>query len=283
MVRLRREIDGVRRNAAVPEPSHAADPLATAWVLPALDRQLTACSEARVLLAGSERRDLALALAKAGNWVTVADLDAQAAQRWHGGLQPELAARLTLVARPYGEVTFAPASFDRVALFDTLGRYRQPSWVLHKAGRELKPEALLFVRERALASGRSQPADPLQRAVGHGLRGLRWAARTALAGALFNPSALEALDRGAHLTTSDVPTIDAIRDLVAATLPVDAVLTGHPQRLAAAELAFGASDPVREALALCARRLPETHDGSAGVVALGVVARRALKAGVRFD
>ncbi len=283
MVRLRREIEGVRRNAAVPEPSYAADALGTAWVLPAFDRKLTDCRDARVLLAGSQRRDLALQLARAGNWVTVADLDTQAAQRWHADLQPELAARLTLVARPYGEVTFGPASFDRVALFDALGRYRQPSWVLHKAGRELKPEALLFVRERAMASGRTAAAEPLGRALDGGLRGLRWAAHSPLAGALFGPRALEAMDRGAHLAAVELPGVDSVRELVAATLPVDDVLTGHPQRLAAAELAFGATELVRRTLTACVHRLPQAHDGSAGPVAVGIVARRALKAGVRFD
>jgi len=282
LVRLRREIDGVRRNAAVPEPAHAADAEASAWVLPTLDRQLTACQQARVLLAGSARRDLALQLTRADNWVTVADLDSDSAQRWHRDLPAELAARLTLVTRPYGEVTFAPASFDRVALFDMLGRYRQPAWVLHKASRELKPEALLFVRDRGRVAGRADPSDPLQRALERGMRGLRWTAQGPIGPLAFGPRALEAIDRGAHLTAAALADADSLRDLVAATLPIDEVLTGHPLRLACAELAFGASEFVRRALATCVHRLPEAHDGTAGLAAVGIVARRALKAGVRF-
>ena len=83
MVRLRREIEGVRPNRAIPLPSYCLDAAASSAVLPAFDRYVQGCEPGRTLLAGGVRSDLAIALARAGHWVTVSDLDATALERLH--------------------------------------------------------------------------------------------------------------------------------------------------------------------------------------------------------
>lgn len=287
MVRLRREIEGVRRNSAVPEPSYALDRRGTTWALPQLDRLLSDCSDSRVLLAGSLRRDLAQALAGRGNWVTVADLDDDRMAQWHAQLPADIAGRLTLVARPYGEMAFAPASFDRIALFDTLTRYRQPQWVLHKAQRELKPEALLFVRE-VVAAPMAMPhqlPSTRTRALAATLAVVERLAHSAAATLVFDERALEAIDRGAHLHHRPLPLDQPqLLALIAEVLTVDRTIVGHPLRLQAAQLAFGARAQVAEFLSHIGRQLPQADTSEVpGPRAVAVVARRALKGGILFS
>src|SRR5688500_11541275 len=110
MVRLKREIEGVRPDRAVPSPPYALQPDVSACLLPWLDAQVLSREPGRVLLAGVPRADLAVSLARAGHWVTLCDLDEEAVARLHARLEPKVAGRLTLVDRSYGEAAFAPSS-----------------------------------------------------------------------------------------------------------------------------------------------------------------------------
>lgn len=289
MVRLRREIDGVRRNFAAPTPAYAQDPITSAQALPDLDRWLLAQEVGRVALAGSVRRELAEALARAGHWVTVSDLDEETLRDWHAGLTPEVAGHLTLLARPYGDVSFGPASFDVVVLFDALAGYREPGWILHKAARELKPDGLLALREPVCG-----PLPQAWAGLGRGyaptrLKVIQNALHVAprlLAGAagpwLLQPQALDAVERGAHLCgwRSALPAGELQAAVAAALLPEQAWI-GHSARLAACSLPWGARPPLRRAALAAMARTPELADAQdAGLPAarlVGVVARRSLR------
>ena len=283
MVRLRREIEGVRRNWAVPVPGYARDAQTTAWVLPQLDRWLIQQAPGRTLLAGSVRRDLAEALARAGHFVTVADLDDDEIADWHAQLPAALAAQLTLVAKPYGEMAFGPASFDRIALFDALARYRQPQWVVAKAARELKPDATLAVREPVRQplgelARFAEPTGVTHRMLGPALTVLDAVLHGRHNRLLLNRQAREAIDRGAHLQQqrfaavgSDVPAY------LTAHLTLDTGWLGHPLRLQFADVAFGARLPLRRVLAQAVAHVPESAPAEErGVRAVGLLARRAL-------
>ncbi len=273
----------------MPLPGYARDPQATAWVLPQLDRWILQQSPGRTLLAGALRRDLAESLARAGHFVTVADLEDDDIAAWHPHLPAALAAQLTLVAKPYGEIAFGPASFDRIALFDTLARYRQPSWLVAKAARELKPDAVLAVREPV-----RQPLGDLA-PYAHASVTARWVGPTlALLDALLqdrhnrlllNRRAREAIDRGAHLQLQRFALVgEDVSAHLSAHLTLDAGFLGHPQRLHLAEMAFGARQPLRQALARMVEAIAVTAEPTqSGVRAVGLIARRALAGGVLFS
>ncbi len=290
MVRLRREIDGVRRNYAAPLPAFAQEPLTSGQILPELDAWLLDQEPGRVALAGSVRRDLAEALARAGHWVTVADLDEEDLRAWHGQLTPEVAGHLTLLARPYGDIAFGPASFDRLALFDTLAGYREPAWILHKAGRELKPDGLLAVREPVAG-----PLPPDWAGLGRGYaptrlkliqRGLDLAPSVLSGPAgpwLLQAQALDAIERGAHLRPNAAVLQAAdLQANISGVLQIEQTWIGHSARLAASCLPWGAKPMLRRAALAALQRTPSLADAQdAGLAlprAVGVVARRSLRA-----
>ncbi len=289
MVRLRREIEGVRRNYAAPHPAYALDETASAAVLPVLDEWLLAQEPGRVALAGSPRRDLAEALAKAGHWVTVSDLEDEALRQWHAELAPDVASHLTLLARPYGDVTFGPASFDRVALFDGLSAYQEPGWILHKASRELKPDGLLAVREPVRGNlpvgwaslGRGYSPTRLR-----AVQKLLSAAPQLLSGRagpwLLQPDALDAIERGAHLDPGRFAlTATELQEAVAAVLTIEQTWIGHSARLAACSLPWRAKPALRRAALAAIQQTPVAADVvDAGLPAprlVGLVARRSLR------
>lgn len=290
MVRLRREIDGVRRNHAAPKPAFAQELATSGQILPELDRWLIDQEPGRVALAGSVRRDLAEALARAGHWVTVSDLDDEGLRQWHADLTPDVAGHLTLLARPYGDVSFGPASFDLVVLFDTLAGYREPAWILHKAGRELKPDGLLAVREpvrgplpqdwAGLGRGYAQTRLKLIQ------RGLDLAPRvlTGPAGPwLLQDQALDAVERGAHLCGWEAALNAAdLQAAIAGVLQIEQTWIGHSARLSACSLPWGAKPLLRRAALAALARTPTLADAQdAGLTAprlVGVVARRSLRA-----
>lgn len=302
MVRLKREIEGVRQHHGVPPPSYALDPLASAELLPGLDEWLRTREPAqpgqpthalRVLLAGVPRLDLAIDLARDGHWVTVSDLDSEQIAGLHAGLDAKVASRLTLVDRVYGEASFAPSSFDLILLADALHAYREPQWLVHKAQRELKPDALLAVR--ALVQGplptlpqgtrAPMPATGAQalaeRVAERLLRRTGGILRSPLGAVLAEPRAREALDRGAHLQADRfAPPAEAVLQAVAAVLKVEDVRVGHTLRLALADALFGVRHPWRQALLRALRAVPEEANDldrlRTGPRVLGLVARRAL-------
>lgn len=289
MVRLRREIEGVRRNHAAPRPSYALDPETSAAALPPLDAWLLAQETCRLALAGSVRRDLAEALARAGHWVTVADLDDDELRRWHAELAPDVASHLTLLARPYGEITFGPASFDRVVLFDALAGYQEPGWIIHKASRELKPDGLLAIREPVRGAlpvgwsnlGRGYAATRLR-----AVRALLDFAPEVLAGRagpwLLEPAAVDAVERRAHLDHSRFALEAAdFQDAVAAALSIEQAWIGHSAHLAACALPWAAKAPLRQIALAAVRQTPVLADVlDAGLPlprVVGLLARRGLR------
>lgn len=289
MVRLRREIEGVRRNHAAPRPAYALDEQASSAAMPPLDQWLLAQEPGRVALAGSPRRELAESLARAGHWVTVTDLEDEALRQWHADLSPEVASHLTLLARPYGDVTFGPASFDRVAIFDALAAYQEPSWIIHKASRELKPDGMLAVREPVRG-----PLPEGWASLGRGYSATRLRAlQKVLAAApkllsspagpwLLQAEALDALERGAHFAEGAfaLPASD-LQEAIAAVLTLEQTWIGHSARLSACSLPWGAKPALRRAAVAMLRQMPVLADVlDAGLPAprlVGLLARRSLR------
>jgi 2-polyprenyl-3-methyl-5-hydroxy-6-metoxy-1,4-benzoquinol methylase len=291
MVRLRREIEGVRRNHAVPPPSYALDEEACGAVLPQLDRWLLERPVGRILLAGTPRRPLAEALARRGHWVTVADLDEVAVQQWHSTLAPGLAAQLTWMSRPYGDISFGPAVFDCIVLGDLLAGYRDPSWVLAKAVRELKPDGALAVR--ALVQGpvvvdapAGSPAT-VPRWVGGALSRLVRTLQSPLAPLFVDAAAREAIDRGAHLVAARfaLPATQLQAWLVPPLYPVH-LWVADSRRTLACELLYGAKPGLRRTLRQLIAQVPEDRglgDDMAAPRCMAWVAERRLGGGLRFQ
>ncbi len=264
MVRLKREIEGVRRHPGVPVPAYALTPAGAIGVLPWLDSWLVAREAGRVLFAGVPRIDLARTLARAGHWVTVCDLADGAATALQARLTPAEAGRLTLVERDYGEAAFGPSSFDLIVLTDALHRYREPKWLIHKAHRELKIDGHLALR--ALVQGEIPhlpaclpPAKPLAIEAQLATFLDRMARRLPgpLGLALLGAHAREAIERGAHLHTTRFaqPAADVLAD-VQALLAIEQVAVGHAQRLRLAEWAWDARAPIDRVLPIWLDRLP---------------------------
>ncbi len=264
MVRLKREIDGVRRNPAVPVPAYALAPASAGAVLPWLDSWLVRREPGRVLVAGVPRIELARTLARAGHWVTVCDLAEGEATALQARLTPAEAGRLTLIERDYGEAAFGPSSFDLVVLLDALQRYREPRWLIHKAHRELKIDGYLALR--ALVQGdvppqsvRLPPAKPLAMELQLGRLLDRVAQRLPgrIGLALLGAHAREAIERGAHLHTARFaqPLAEVLAD-VQALLAIEELAVGHTQRLRLAEWAWDARAPIDRTLPIWLERLP---------------------------
>ena len=293
MVRLKREIEGVRRHPGVPVPAYALTSEGAIGVLPWLDSWLVQQEPGRVLFAGAPRVDLARTLARAGHWVTVCDLADGEATALQARLTPAEAGRLTLVERDYGEAAFGPSSFDLIVLADALHRYREPRWLINKAHRELKIDGRLALR--ALVQGAIPvlptclpPAKPLaiETQLGHTLARVARRLPGRLGFALLGAHAREAMDRGAHLHTTRFaqPAAEVIDD-VQSLLAVEQVAVGHSQRLRLAEWCWDARAPIDRVLPIWLGRLPalatpadlERHDPR--VVA--IIARKKL--GYRGD
>ena len=270
MVRLRREIEGVRPNRSIPLPSYSLDAQASSRVLPAFDRWLRSAEPGRVLLAGGVRADIAIDLASAGHWVTLSDLDEASLGRLHARLTPAQAGRLTLVDRAYGDAAFAPSSFDLIVLFDAMHTYFEPAWLVNKAARELKADALfaarLLVRGDLEPLRGLAPALPvLDRARQTGeqaaqlvLPQLQTLLRSALAPALASERATEALERGAHLCADRFATdLDVVTRWFGTTLTPERAFAGHTLRLELADALFGLRGPAHRAISALLDRLPE--------------------------
>lgn len=293
MVRLKREIEGVRRHPGVPVPAYALTLGGSTGVLPWLDTWLVQQEPGRVLFAGAPRVELARSLARAGHWVTVCDLAEGEATALQARLTPAEAGRLTLIERDYGEAAFGPSSFDLVVLSDALHRYREPRWLIHKAHRELKIDGRLALR--ALVQGHITPVasclppvPPLAMEVrlAHVLDNLASRLPGRLGLALLGAHAREAIERGAHLHTARFaqPADDVIAD-VQALLAIEQVAIGHSQRLRLAEWSWDARAPFDLALPIWLGRLPslatQSDLGRSDPRVVAVIARKKL--GYRGD
>lgn len=290
MVRLRRELEGIRRRFEVPVPSYALDPAASAALLPGLAAWLRSREPGRLLMAGAPQADLARELAAAGHWVTVCDLTAEQVAELHRTLTPREAERLTLVDKGYGEASFGASSFDHIWLADSAHQYAEPRWLFQKAARELKPDAWLAAR--LLVQGQ---VEGLATADAASSAGHAWAVRlaqatlarlgatlhTPLAPVLAGSSAVEAADRGAHLRASAFAAEASTGlDELAQSLRIEQVLVGHTLRLALADLAWGLHAPSHRLALAALQRVPELATAadlrSTAPRVVGVLARRAL-------
>jgi SAM-dependent methyltransferase len=290
MVRLRRELEGIRRRFEVPAPSYALDPHASAALLPGLEAWLRDREPGRLLMAGVPRPALARTLAAAGHWVTVCDLTAEQVTELHGTLTPREAERLTLVDKGYGEASFGASSFDHIWLADSAHQYAEPRWLFQKAARELKPDAWLAAR--LLVQG---PVGGLPKAEAASSAGQAWALRlarttltrlgatllTPIAPALAGQAAVEAVDRGAHLRASAfAPDARTALGELGQSLRIEQVLVGHTLRLALADLAWDLRAPAHRLALAALGQVPERATAadlrSTAPRVLGVLARRAL-------
>lgn len=288
MVRLKREIEGVRRHPGVPIPAYAQTPQGTAGVLPWLESWLIQQEPGRVLLAGVPRKDVARSLARLGHWVTLCDLPEGEATQLQSQLSPAEAGRMTLVERDYGEAAFGPSSFDLILLFDALHRYRQPEWLIHKAHRELKIDGHLAVR--ALVRGEIPqqptqlppvPALAVEAQLDRVLDKLAAQVNGTLGRLLLGPHAHEAMDRGAHLHTERFAQVaEIVVQDIEKLMQIEHVAVGHTQRLRLAEWLWDARAVLRVSLPPWLERLPQQatlvdlqrHDPRV----LAVVARKKL-------
>lgn len=285
MVRLRREIEGIRVDRAFPPPPWADDERASAALTPWFDAEICATDARRVLLAGAPRLDLAVALAEADRFVTLCDLPSASVAGLHARLAPAVAGRIQLVDKPYGQASFAPSSYDIAVYSDILGSYEEPEWVAHKLARELKVDALLFARlwvhgplpelEAEIA------ATEEQRPAGFGERlGRSLARHPRLPKVLLEPLGADAVDRGAWQIGMQ-PRHSASEELLAidSRLRIESVTVGDDARAAYAALAAHGRGPIRRAAlaALAATSAAEAtlpSEGEARIVTLR--ARRAL-------
>lgn len=199
----------MRADRTQPPPPWADDERATSALTPSWDRALLDVDANRVLIAGLPRLDLAIALAAAGRFVTICDLDPDQVSAAHARLDAEVAGRIQLVPKSYGDAAFAPSSFELVVYCDTLHRWEEPQWVAHKLARELKVDSVLHARlwvhgaldvgetpivsDDTVGSWRSAVKAPLQAGIRAALPGLSAPA----AAWLLDAAGRDAVDRGA--------------------------------------------------------------------------------------
>lgn len=270
MVRLRREIDGVRRNYAVPELPWGRDPQWSAAALPAWsDLLLAHCPQAtgwplRVGLAGQLPTSLIAAVLERGHLVTWVEPSPTLRDALLATLPPEASGRLTIVNKDYGDAALSGSAFDLLVLADTLAGYAEPRWVLTKLARELKPGGIGLLRavvRGPLPDGNAgltnhtgmsgsasvEPVDRLVSALRQASAALP-AAPSLVQQALLCWPAREAADRGAHLSGHPwAPQASAVLAATAEVLTVTDCWQGHPDRLWLADLQWQARAGIRRA------------------------------------
>lgn len=298
MVRLKREIDGIRIDRSVPEPAYTLHPRGPSAVLPGFARNIAELEGKRILVAGTPQLDLAIALAEAGHQVTLTDLLPRDVPDIHARLSQAALGRMNLVDRSYGETTFAPSAFDEVVLLDSLHAYPAAQWLVHKLHRELKIDgklhARLFVRgalpQAALQGAPAVVTRAQEPALGVGLA-IAMAAEALgrrTAGAVVHSRVgREAIDRGAHLPRrSFAGEASAQLEAIASRLRVEEIQIGHSLRCRLAEQLFGLRPAVRALTLSVLGRLPELADAEDRQRELprviSVVARKSLADMGRF-
>ncbi len=291
MVRLRRELDGIRLDRAVPPPPWALDPAASHAVTPSWATLVAELAHGRVLFCGRPDLDLALAAADAGAKVTVCDLNPGQARRFVARLTPAQAGAVQVVTKVYGSATFTPSAFDTVVLADHLHAYEAPEWVVHKLQRELKVDGVCLARLWVTGPLGELPEDapvgaapaPWQAKAWQTLaRPLRAMTSGPTAPLWWRGPALEARDRGVRRLDASLPVqLQAIAD----KLHVEQVRVGSTVRAEATALGVGAHGPLSAASFRAAAAWSELADDedrlrTAGRVVI-VQARRALMVGGR--
>lgn len=277
MVRLRRELEGVRRNHAAAAPPWARDAFWSEAALPAWRQAIVAATPTagswplRVCVAGALPGETIAALLTRGHLVTWVEPDTARRDALLAGLGADASGRLTVVAKDYGDAALAASSLDVVVLQDELGCYFEPRWVLHKVARELKPGGVALLRlacrggivaasdagappELHAASGvATDPVRPLVR----GLVRASWLHQPLVEQTLWRYAAREARQRGAH--RADGVVLPQTSDVIAATadvLTVRELWLGSPDRLALADLQWAARSGVTRVAAGLVSRLP---------------------------
>ena len=295
MVRLRREIEGIVVDRAIPSPAYTQSELASALVLPGFDAVLKDVEGPRILIAGAPRLELAMTLAEAGRQVTITDLLPEQLARLHQRLSPAAAGRMNLVDKRYSESSFSASSFDCAIYGDLLHCHPKSEWLIHKLQRELKVEGRLYIRiyGQGPVDGLPLPAEhpaprPLSAAeqaatlAGHGLAmAMESLATRQLSPLVLDAYGREAVERGAHLPNR--PFAGELSEQLAAVasrLRVESLHMGHSIRCRLANLLWGALPPWRATIARCAAGLPcnagKEDLGRHQPRVIGVVARKAL-------
>ena len=285
MVRLRREIEGIRVDLAVPVPAYAQHPEAAAAILPGLSPHIDGLSAGGVLLAGATTAALTNHLADAGHTVTVCDVAKHDVRALHGALSQQAGSRVTIVDKPYGDAGFGPSSFDAIIHLDNMHRFARPAWAVAKMYRELKFDALLIARmlvtgpaPEGVDGAAGRVSDPYVAAT---VRRLRRAYTGSGAAMVLDADGRDAIDRGAHLGEREFAG-DWLQTMAAITekLAPEQMLAGHSQRLRLVRMMYGARAPVLEVLRRLAPRAPELADdadlASGRPRVVGVVARKLL-------
>ncbi len=302
MVRLRREIEGIRYDRTAALPPWCDDDAACSALAPGFDDAVCAHDALRILIAGLPRLDLATRLARLGRFVTVCDVAPERLAQVHASLPPDVAARLQLVDKNYGSAAFSPSSFDLVVFGEAWSCYDEPMWVAHKLARELKVDGVLMARlwlrgahaplDEAVVVEASDDIDRsiAARLADAGARALvRSSTQLADGGALatrvftagLDIAGADAIDRGAwHAGWS--PRHDATTQLSAidSRLRIERVAYIDVRRPVLAALAAHGKAPLRAAALHLLQRLPERVEAAlrspddGRIVTL--IARRAL-------
>ncbi|GEM_PF-3060382 len=286
MVRLRREIEGIAVNAAVPDPAHSGDPDRGRLTLPALDAQLDHLDARRVLLAGVVHASTANRLAANGHMVTVADVGKAHIRQFHSQIDKAHGTKVSIVNKPYGDATFGPSSFDAIIHLDGLHRFTKPAWAVAKAYRELKFDGVIVVR--ALVNGLPpRDVDVTTGATGaspwatKAIERLKQLGRSRVAGLFLDARGRDAVDRGAHLADRSfaIPWTDAVAALTE-KMALQQHWAGHSQRLAAVSLLYGArqqlTPAIDEVIANTPRLADEVDLATGNERVVGIVVKKKL-------
>lgn len=285
MVRLRREIEGIAVDLAIPLPPYVQCASSAARLLPSFVDRINGLDPGRLLLAGATSAALVDTFVTAGHTVTVCDVPSHARHRMHAELGSDAGGRTTIVDKPYGEAAFGPSSFDTIVHLDAMHRFANPAWAIAKMHRELKYDGLLAARfpvdgqapVEVLDAAKREPHPDLSDVLTALERLCRGPARRLL----VNADGRDAIRRGAHLgeRTFALQWSDAWA-AIGDKLGIEHVFAGHTQRLQALNLTGGARPPLTALATALAGRLPELADradlASGRPRAVGVIARKML-------
>ena len=158
MVRLRREIEGLKRDHGKQEPIYLKHPICREILdelLMAAVRSLEWDKGGRVLLV-SPPVSLARELLSLASHVTVVESSSERASQLREGLKDVADVRtLTIHEKEYAEISFERSAFDLIVSFDDLNGYFSPGNAVRKYGRELKVSGVFA--GRACFAEKSEP------------------------------------------------------------------------------------------------------------------------------
>ncbi|MCO4760166.1 MAG: class I SAM-dependent methyltransferase [Myxococcales bacterium] len=294
MVRLRREIEGIHLDRSVSPPPWATAELRRDLISPSWIAAIRALDASRLLFCGIVATELALERAAAGCWVTLTDLGPAEARQISASLSPDVASRLQLVSKSYGEATFAASSFDAVIMTDQLHAYDAPEWVVQKIKRELKVDGLLLARLHVSGDVSELPEDVSSAPIGPEQsawqrtaiatvnRQLSRLSRSSAAAIWLDDTGLDAVSRGDLWSNNTTANQDLRVQLAALSsrLHLEKINIGSTARASALTWSAGSHPKVNTLALNLADRLPELADDAdrlnTGARAVWIVARRAL-------